>query len=221
MNLLLLHGSAKSASRKKLIELKQRFDPNNVVVFEEGSDLELILGNLITPSLFSEPQLTILENPSEDFTNYQPPLRGPATNYQLILWFDHEVNQKKPIMEWAKKNGRVLFSPESREISVFPLLDCLAAKERSAFLELAKLKKAGFDIQYFITMVFYLLRNLVSTPKNAKPFMIEKLQRQRRNFSMEQLTNLYKDVLEIDFKIKSGLLERAQAEFSLVNLFCH
>lgn len=217
MKLLLLHGPAKAASRKKLIDLKQKFDTNNVVVFEEGSDLQTILGSLTTPSLFFESQLVILENPPEDFINFtlNP---SPLT---LVFWFDHEVLDKKPIMQWVKKNGQVLFFPEAREISVFPFLDYLAVKDQRAFLEIDKLKKAGFDTQYLITMVFYLLRNLAVTPKNAKPFMIEKLQRQRKNFSLEKTTNLYKEILEIDFKIKSGLLEKSQAEFSLVNLFCH
>ena len=30
-------------------------------------------------------------------------------------------------------------------------------------------------------------------------------ERQRRNFNLEKITNLYNDILEIDFKIKSGL----------------
>ncbi len=216
MKLLLLHGLAKSASRKKLIELKQKFSTSNVVVFEEGSDLQSVLGSLVTPSLFSDEQLIILENPQEDFTNYPS-----TTSYQLILWFDHEVSGKKPIMEWVAKNGQVLFFSEAREVSVFPFLDFLATADNKAFLELLKLKKEGFDIQYFITMVFYLLRNLAVTPKNAPNFVRDKLQRQRKNFTLEKIKNLYKDILEIDFKIKSGLLEKDQAEFLLINLFGH
>ena len=123
-------------------------------------------------------------------------------------------------MEWVKKEkGEVLFFPEAREVSVFPLLDYLANKDNKAFLEIKKLKNAGYDIFYFITMTFYLLRNLVATPKTAQQFVKDKLIRQRKNFSLERLTNLYKEILEIDFKIKSGLLEKDQAEFLLVNKF--
>ncbi|MBI2597394.1 hypothetical protein HYW41_04515 [Candidatus Daviesbacteria bacterium] len=218
MKLLLLHGSAKTASRKKLIDLKQGFDTNNVVVFEEGFDLQTILGALVTPLLFSDLRLIILENPPEDFTNYQL----PTTNYQLIMWFDHEVNQKKAVIKWVESSkGQILFFPEAREVSVFPFLDYLATSDKKAFIEIEKLKNAGFEMQYFITMVFYLLRNLAVTPKGAKPFMREKLERQRKNFNLEKIINLYKNILDIDFKIKSGLLEKPQAEFLLVNLFCH
>jgi len=180
-----------------------------VVVFEEGADMQTALGSLATPLLFSKPQLVILENPPEDFVLDSSLITDHSS---LILWFDHEVNQKN-------LKGEVLFFPEAKEVSVFPFLDYLAAGDKKAFLEVDKLKKAGYDVQYFITMVFYLLRNLVTTPKGAKPFVREKLKRQRKNFNLEGITKLYQDILEIDFKIKSGLLEKSQAEFLLVNKF--
>lgn len=208
MKPLLLHGPAKTASRKKLVDLKQKFDQNNVVVYEEGTDLQSIKTALSSQSLFGDRQLIILENPPDD-------LKFQYFKFQidLILWFDHEVDTKKwPGFEY-------LFFPEAREISVFPLLDLLAAKDTKAYLEIEKLKKAGFDIHYFLTMTFYLLRVLAVTPQNAPQFVKDKLQRQRRNFPVEKIVKLYKDILEIDFKIKSGLLEKEQAEFLLVNKF--
>lgn len=215
MKLHLLHGPAINSSRIKLISLKEKFDNNNVLVFESGASNQDILGNLMTVSLLSEERLIILENPSEDFTNYTL----TPNPFTLILWFDHEVSSQKPIMEWAKKNGQIIYFPESRKVSIFPFLDHLAAGRKEAFLEMDKLKKAGFDIQYLITMVFYLLRNLVATPKTAPDFVKKKLTKQRARFSLEDIKNFYQDILEIDFKIKSGLLEKEQAEFMLVNKF--
>lgn len=217
MRLLLLHGPGINSSRLKLTNLKKDFDPLDVVVYEEGSDVETIKGGLMTLPLLSEQRLAILENPLEDFIDY--PL--PTTHYQLILWFDHEVSEKKPVMEWVKGGGQIFYFPESKEVSVFPFLDYLTAGDKKAFLEMDKLKKAGFDSHYLIAMVFYLLRNLVATPQNAPQFVRDKLQRQRRRFSLEDIKGLYKEILEIDLKIKSGLLEKEQAEFLLVNLFCH
>ncbi len=216
MKLLLLHGNAKIASRKKLIDQKLKFDPNNVVIFEEGADLQTILGSISTPSLFSDERLIILENSSEDFADYLL----PATDCQLIFWFDHEVSSKKKVLDWVKKiKGEIIFFPEEREVSVFPFLDYLASQDKRAYLELQKLKNSNFDIQYFITMVFYLLRNLAVTPKTAPQFVKDKLNRQRRDFDRSRITNLYKEVIDLDFKIKSGLLEKDQAEFLLVDKF--
>ncbi len=208
MKPLLLHGPAKSASRKKLIELKQRFDSGSVVVYEEKSDLQTTKTALYSQSLFSDQQLIVLENPPDEF-------KFSIINSELsiVLWFDHEVDVKK----WS--GFEVLFFPESKEVSVFPFLDLLAAKDVKSYLELDKLKKAGFDIYYFLTMIFYLLRSLAVTPKKAPDFVRKKLVKQRIGFGKEKIISLYKEMLQIDFKIKSGLLETSQAEFLLVNKF--
>ena len=79
--------------------------------------------------------------------------------------------------------------------------------------------RQGFDIFYLLTMVFYLLRSLTVTPQKASDFVRKKLERQRAGFDRQKITGLYKEMLEIDFKIKSGLLEKEQAEFLLVNEF--
>lgn len=185
------------------------------MIFEKGSNIGDAMNILMTPSLLSEEQLIILENPDEnfDYTLY-------LNSHTLLFWFDHEVSVSKAVYKFIKENkGEILFFPESKEVSVFPFLDCLANKDQKAFLELAKLKKAGYDSQYFITMIFYLLRSLAVTPKNAPQFVKIKLERQRKNFDLEKIVNLYKEIIEIDFKIKSGLLEGSQAEFMLVNKF--
>mgnify|MGYP001606785064 CR=1 FL=1 len=215
MKLLVLHGPAIQISRKKLTEIRQKFDPGNVVVFEKSADIRDIQAALSTDSLFSENRLVILENPPEDID-----LALSTYHLSLILWFDHEIKTKYP--------GEIHFFPEAKEVSVFPFLDLLGNRDKKAFLELDKLKRAGlpagrqgFDTQYFITMIFYLLRNLVATPKNAHDFVKKKNARMRANFSPEELIKLYKFIIETDFKIKKGLLETQQAEFLLVNKFLH
>lgn len=208
MKLLLLHGPATSASRYKLQSLRKNFNPDNIVVFDSDASAGQVVADLMTVPMFSEERLIIWENPSEVFK--LPTTNLPAT---LVLWFDHEVDVKNwPTFE-------PLFFPESKEVSVFPFLDFLATGDKRAFLEIEKLKKAGFDIHYFLTMVFYLLRGLVVTPKKSPDFVKRKLAKQRTRFSREDIKSLYKDLLEIDFKLKSGLLEKPQAEFMLVNKF--
>lgn len=210
MKQLLLHGPAINSSRKKLSEIRSKFDPNNVVVFDNDADIEKIKAALMTESLFNGEKLIILENPAENII-YN--LSLVTSHLSLVMWFDHEIDTKN----W--KDAEVLFFPEAKEISVFPFLDYLGNKDQKAFLELYKLKKAGFDFQYLNTMFLYLLRNLVATPKGAKDFVKNKNARMRKNFSGGELVNLYYFILKTDFKIKSGLLETAQAEFLLVNLF--
>lgn len=210
MKLVLLHGPALDSSRKKLSELKQKFSADAVVTFEKGSDPKDILASLQTVSIFEEERLVIVENPPEDFILGLQTLNSTAT---LVIWFDHEVKKLPEGVE-------VLFFPAVPEASMFPLLDSLGARSPKAFLELAKRNKTSpNDTQYIITMICYLLRSLVATPKNAKDFVRNKNARIRKNFSEEELINLYKYVLETDFKIKSGLIEPSQAEFMIVNKF--
>lgn len=216
LKVLLLHGPAIKTSRIKLQQLRSKFHPDNVIVFEEGSSSQDIVDNLVSTALFSDERLVILENPPEDFAVSTLDSR----DLTLLLWFDHEVGEKKEVVGWVKENkGEILFFPESKEISVFPFLDLLAQGNIKAFLEMKKLKDAKYDIFYFNTMVIYLLRNLVNTPKNAPQFVKDKLDRQRKNFSPDKIKRLYKSVLDLDFKLKSGLIETEQAEFLLVNKF--
>ncbi|MBI2019296.1 hypothetical protein HYS95_01335 [Candidatus Daviesbacteria bacterium] len=204
---LLLHGPAKQVSRKKLIDLKGKFDPNNIVVFEEGADLRIIKESLSAQSLFEQEQLIILENPTD--LNFDSLTLNDSLT--LALWFDHEIDPKK------FSGFEISFFPESKELSVFPFLDLLANKDRRAYLEMDKLRKNSFDIHYLLIMVFYLLRSLAVTPNKAPDFVRKKLERQRANFPLEKVTELYKEIIEIDFKIKSGLLEKEHAEFLLVS----
>ncbi len=213
--LQLLHGPAVNNSRHKLNSIREKFDADNVVVFDERSETQEIVGSLMTQSIFVGEKLFILENPSEDLN-----LPLITSDLVLVIWFDHTVTEKKPIMDWAKKlKAEILFFPEDREVSVFPFLDYLANEDQKAFLEIKKLKNGGFDIFYFLTMTFYLLRNLVNTPKKAPQFVRQKLDKQRKNFDLQKITKLYEEMLELDFKLKSGLLDQNQAEFLLVNKF--
>lgn len=223
MKVALLHGPAIVSSRQKLSEIKCQFLPTEVIVFEKGSSPQEIVLAAKSGSLFSKRRLLIVENPSSDLS-----LKGiDDPNLTLVLWFDHEVDAKKWLASRQSRRqalqnrpaSKVYLFPEAKEVSVFPFLDFLANSDKQAFPEMVKLKGAGFESQYFITMVFYLLRSLVATPKNAPHFVRNKLQRQRANFTLEDIKNFYHFVLIIDFKIKSGLLEETQAEVLLVNRF--
>lgn len=217
MKLHLLHGLGISASRKKLIDIRSAFDSNNVITFDDNANIQEVLASLNTQSLLSNEQLIVWENAPEEIALDLSPV---TSHLSLVLWFDHKLKESSKILKWFREQkGEVLNFEESKEVSVFPFLDLLANKDKKAYLEMKKLKDNGFEIYYFLTMVFYLLRNLVTTPKNAPDFVRNKLERQRRNFTQEEIKEIYRNLLEIDFKIKSGLLEKEQAEFLLVSMF--
>lgn len=212
MKVVLLHGPAINSSRKKLQELRRKFAPDNVMVFEKGADTGEILTNLKSQSLFDGERLIIVENPQENLFLDSSPFTL-SSSFTLVLWFDHEIETS------VYAGAEVLFFPELMEVSVFPFLDNLAYRDKKAFLELDKLNKSGFDSQYLITMVLYLLRSLTVTPTNAPQFVKNKLVKQQANFPPERLTAFYKFVLALDFKIKSGDLDENQVQFLLVQRF--
>ncbi len=211
MKAVLLHGPGISNSRKKLIDLKQKFDLNDVVTFEEGASSADILASLQTVSMFSQDRLIIVENPSDDlFLNFSP----LTSHLSLLLWYDHEIDPKN----WP--GFEVYFFPEEKEASMFPLLDSLGNRDKKAYVELEKRNRTSpNDTQYIFTMVFYLLRSFNYLPAKSPEFVRQKIARQKRNFTNKQIIDLYKLILESDFKIKKGLIEPAQAEFLMVSGF--
>lgn len=215
--MMLLHGPGIINSRSKLNLIRRSFNINNVVVFEDLEDSQRLIDALLTPSLFNEPRLVIVENPPDDFT-LDPSLI--THNLLLVIWLDHEINTRSLLLEYVKKSqGEILFFDSGKEVSAFPFLDCLANKDNKSFLEMQKLKLSGFDIFYILTMVFYLLRILTATPKRAPEFVKRKLAKQRINFTNEDIKRLYHKILEIEFGLKSGLLDQSQAEFLAVDSF--
>lgn len=215
MRLLLLHGSAEHISRQKLSEIKRQFDNGNIQVVDSFSSVKDVMGALMSLPLISEKRLVILEEPTEDIRMDQI---ADSDDLTLVVWFGKELAEKSSVLKFVKeKKGEILYFPPEKETSVFPFLDMLGNKDKRAFVELKKLKKNGSDTQYLITMILYLLRSLAVPNKKAPSFVQQKTQKQRQNFP--NLSQMYKFVLETDFKLKSGLLEKPQAEFDLVNKF--
>lgn len=213
MKLVLLHGPAIEISRQRLSDIKKGVNPNNVAVLEKSSPQEVKI-MLSSMPLIAQPRLVVFENISEE-TELE---NLTDENLTVVFWYNCELSPSSKILKKIKElGGQILFFPEGKELTIFPFLDALAEKKRSAFVELAKLKKGGFDEQYIITMVLYLLRSLTVTAKNAPDFVRKKNERQRRNFPQTRL--FYKFVLETDFKIKSGLLDPELATFLLVSQF--
>lgn len=216
MKLHLLHGPAINSSRLYLNNFRKRFDSNDVVVFEKGAPQDVIKASYQTDSLFSKQKLIIIENSIEDILDDNI----TDSDVTLVFWFDYKLSEKSTILKLIQnKKGQIHFFPEEKEISVFPFLDQLSAGNKRVYFELDKLTKAGFDNQYLITMIFYLLRSLLYTPKKASDFVKKKNARVRVNFQLEKVTSLYRFVLETDFKIKSGLIDSKQAQFRIINQF--
>lgn len=119
--------------------------------------------------------------------------------------------------------------------NIFALLDAMARKDsRTAVQLLYRHLAQGDDEFYLFTMLIYQMRNLLklkdlierktafgSLAKRTglHPFVVKKTVPQLNNFSLEQLKNIYRRLLEIDVGLKTGRMEPRLA-LSLLAVGC-
>ncbi len=211
---LLLHGPAKIASRTKLFQLKSSLNSEEVTYFDEGSNSSEIVSAIQTIPMFGSVRTIVLENPD---TNLQ--LDTTFDQVNLLVWFDSDVSKSSVYKQFVDHKKEILFFAEGQELTVFPFLDMLGNRKKTAFVEIERLKMQSFDIYYFLTMAYYLLRNLTVLPQKLSPFQKQKLAKQKNNFSEKELITIFQNLLKLEFQLKSGLIDSKQAEFRLINEF--
>lgn len=216
MNLIILYGSGIVSISQKLSQIKKEFDPLLIQTLS-GKDFEFdkAVIELSTPQLFSEKRMVVLE----DFETTEIDLEKLPVEegFTVVLKFSKLLASNSVILKIAaeKKAGIFQFG-EKDETSIFPFLDNLAEKNRKALGELEKLLRE-YGGQYILTMLFYLFRRLIIKPKKLPDFVLRKIERQQRNFSVAQIKFFYKMAIETDFKIKSGNIEEKLGVTMLVN----
>lgn len=207
--IIILHGDGLVAISQKISLIKKEFDPISVTSLsgkEFGFDEALV--KFSTLGLFSEKRLVILED--FDLTAGKVDLEELPEEKELtvVLKASKELTQASVLLKQAKKLGAQIYLFKAQdEKSIFPFLDALAERKEKDAYSLFEKNYEVFGSQYLLTMIFYLLRKFVLKPKNLPGFVLQKMERQKRNFSPEKIKEIYLKALETDFKIKSGLLE--------------
>lgn len=214
MRLIILHGSGLSAIANKIFATRKNFDPLAVTEINcKEKDLGQVLAEISTPQLFAEQRLVVLENlePASDLSK----LPGDE-KLTIALKFSKKLLPASEILKSTLRfKPQTILLEEKDETSIFPFLDMLGEKNKRAFGELGKyLEEWGG--QYVLTMIFYFLRRMVISSKKMPSFMAAKIDRQKKNFNLEKIQELYKEVIETDFRIKSGLIEEKLALTLLV-----
>ncbi len=120
----------------------------------------------------------------------------------------------------------------SFDTNIFKTLDALAQKDKRTALKLIHQHlNQGEDQFYLFSMLVYQVRTLLKlkdliekgTPyynlakaSGLHPYVVKKSSSQLRNFSLEGLKKIYQRLLDIDFKVKAGLLDSPTAMDLLV-----
>lgn len=210
MKLILIHGNLQEAVLNKLTQIKQGFDPLSVnEISDAGPGF-----SFASPSLFSEKRLVILENP--DIKIVEKAILEKDPELTVLIKFSKSLEKSSAVLKKVlEEKGEVVTFDENNQTSIFPFLDMLGTRNKNSFREFEK-NYSEFGGQYLLTMLAYFLRRMIQKPKSGSDFMRQKIQSQKRNFNFEKIKDLYKEIIETDFKIKQGLSEEKLAVTLLV-----
>jgi len=217
MPIIILHGNGLAGISNKLSQIKKSMGEGVSVTELSGKNTGWGEAKLefATTSLFDPQRLVILE----DFKEVRLEDLPQDENITVVLKFTKALTAASPILKGAPKfRAQVFVFTEEHEGPIFPFLDFLAEKDPKALRELEK-NLEDWGEQYVLTMIYYLLRRYIQTPKRLPPFVIQKMARQKKNFPIERIEELYRATLETDFKIKQGELDPKIGMFLLTEKF--
>lgn len=210
MKLILIHGNLQDAVIKKLSSIKKDFDPLSIT---EASDLGSGF-HFSSPGLFSEKRLIITENP--DLKLVEKAALETDPDLTVVIKFSKSLEKTSVILKKVTElKGEIYNYDETNQTSIFPFLDMLGTKNKNAFKEYEK-NYPEFGGQYLLTMLAYFLRRMIQKPKSGSDFMRQKIDSQKKNFPESKIKDLYKEIIETDFKIKQGFIEEKIAVTMLV-----
>lgn len=209
MKLILIHGSLQTAVLNKLSQIKKDFD---ALAITEVSDANFNFSS--SSGLFSDKRLIILENP--DLKTIEKVLIETDPDLTVVAKFSKTLEKSSPILKkLTGSDAEIITFDETNQISIFPWLDMLGTKNKNSLKEFEK-NYSEFGGQYLLIMLSYFLRRMIQKPKSSSDFMRQKIESQKKNFPIETIKSLYKEIIETDFKIKQGLIEEKLALTLLV-----
>lgn len=205
MSIYILAGNGQVSVNNKVKELKKSFNKDAILELDgKAVTFEQIAVQLSSYSLFSEKRLVIIDQPDEKMDLSELPQNDDVN---LVLKFHKALPASSKFLKQSKElKAKVFQFSEQEEASIFPLIDLLADKNPGALQEVDE-RIADHGGQYILTMIFYMLRRMVQKNNKLPSFVVNKIERQKRNLPLEKITQLYQEALETDFKIKTGKVD--------------
>ena len=185
-----LHGENIVASRKELERLKTEFEGEIVSLDGKSLTETDFIQATQSASLLADNRLIIVEN-AED-------LNLKNIFYEVVLWYDKELSKTQ--LEKFKGYKIQSFKIEPK---IFKFCDQISPNNRAGQVimlrELLKTEEPEF-VFIMIVRQFRLMLN----PQRCLPWQKAKIIDQAKTFGLERLQMIYKDLLKIDFQVKSG-----------------
>jgi len=227
--LKIIHGENQVASRKKLVELIEQAKKQNKEIVNlnaEKIDRAKLESALLSESLFGHEKLLVIEGlyslPKSKKKDEFISLISSAS-IEIILW-DKKLLTKTDL----KKLPAEL---ENYEFKITPkmwsFLDNLSTnpKAKNAMIKLFKESVEGDSAEFVFLMIARQIRILIqikeNNPPKMAPFMLNKLNKQAKEFSLNKLLDLHQKLYLIDQKQKqsTGLLSlESELDLFLFNM---
>jgi len=207
----LLHGDNIEASRNELNLLKSQAKDKEVRQLD-GKHLDAtgLTQALESSSFFGRETLVIIENlfgslgkktsHVKEFT-----LKIASSNVDVILWEEKEVG--KTAVDNLGKNSTVrLFKTP---VVIFKFLDAIKPNNVKVLLSLYRQVEAVDAPELIFTMIVKRLRQLMMladgvTPDGLQGWQAKGLTNQARLFTMEKLLSMEKQLLDMEYSLKTG-----------------
>ena len=212
-NQVLLHGDNTYASRTRLHELQDHFklQKREIVYFDgRALDISQLIPTLETQSLFGQERGVILDrlhknkspNKLKTIIEYVVAM-SPTKATSLVLWEDQLLTPAK-----LKKFGSWKVETFKTSKSTFTFLDSLGPTFSNWELYAHSVQADSAD--YVFACLCNQVRSLLiahNDPSNVMPPWKQKqMVRQAQSISLDQLLSLHSQLLDMDFKRKSGQL---------------
>ena len=194
--LTLIHGDDTARSRMALQEEKLKYTGSEVIVLNGGqiSISELTLATE-SNSLFSTPKLIIIEN-----------ILKENQMHTIIIWEDRKI-EAGPIKKYFSKAKLMSFDFPAQ---LFKFLDSISPHNEKNLLysyhDLLKKEAAELIFVMLLRQFRYMLmaKDLKGEVAELPSWQAQKLYRQASFFTLENLISLYRQLISIDYRIKTG-----------------
>lgn len=211
----IVHGSDSAKSRNYYIEEKQKIE-NPIVIPAKSITFDYLFQTLEGNQLFSQTKNIFIEN-------FFSEIESTTTEFKKIIEY---INKKKDldIFFWDEKelSKSQLFAIKNSKPVIFnypqvlfSFLDGIAPGNKRMIELLSELKQ-NVELEiifYMITRQFRFLLALseggnlqIDEVKRLAPWQVSKFKKQLGFFSREKLLRAYKNIYDIDYKSKFGLL---------------
>lgn len=203
MPVVIFHGDNNLVIANKIDEMRKSYPVDSIErVSLKNESFEQLLIKLNTASFFSDQRLFIVDDCDEKKVDLSR--INVDSHTTLVLIFTKELTGSSAVLKLAEeKHYRIFALSQPQDKRIFTFLDLIAEKNNKAFSMVDELVD-DFGGVYILTMLVFLLRRLVLPIGKVPSFVEGKLKKQKGNFSAKNLTDLYKQTLQADYRFKTG-----------------